>query len=279
MMHLHSRLHAAQVSLPGDEPWQVIHGGEGSVLLFIHGFPLDMTLWKYQLEWFAEEHHVIACNIPGFGGSRAIEQSVLSMSLLADRLVQLLDAIGLPSTTPVTPIGLSMGGYIALELWKRHPSRVARMVFCDSRVVADSEAGREHRLRVAETVEAHGVEPIVTMMIPKTVSPQTIRDQPDTVEAVKAMMRRAQPQAVAAAQRGMAARADFAEAIKSFERPFCCIVGADDEISPASEMQAIASSVTGGQCYVIPNAGHLSPLESPAAFNDALQLFLSSHPQ
>ena len=91
--------------------------GTGLPLLLVHGFPLNHTLWQSQFEDFADHCHVIAPDLRGFGTS-GISEGEVSMEQMADDLAGLLDTMGIQE--PVVYCGLSMGGYIAWEFWRRH---------------------------------------------------------------------------------------------------------------------------------------------------------------
>ncbi len=251
--------------------WNLVDVGRGPPLLLIHGYPLTHWLWQYQIEAFSQTFRVLAPDLPGFGSTPATGDDVLSMSRTADLLADLLPQWNVHE--PVMLAGLSLGGYIALEFCSRHRNRVNKLVFCDSRIVADNEAQRSQRLQTADSVFKTGMEPIIEAMLPKLLSTQSIAS-PDVVDQVKSMMRDATPAGVSAIQRGMASRRDFTNLVTSFDFPVLCLVGEEDAISPPAEMQQIAALMPQARCEVIPHAGHLSPLEQPELFNKHLKRFL-----
>ena len=106
--------------------------GTGPTILFVHGFPLDHTMWQFQIEALAERYRLLCPDLPGFGASRP-DPGPMSMSKFADQLARLLDVIGIE--TPVVYCGLSMGGYIGWQFWKNYPEKVSHLVACDTRAL------------------------------------------------------------------------------------------------------------------------------------------------
>ena len=259
-----------KIPIRGSE-FAVFDEGDGPPLLFVHGFPLDHAMWRDQLAEFAAEYRVIAPDLRGFGSSEVGDVAV-TMEQFADDLAAALDALGV--TEPVTLIGLSMGGYVAWQFLRKYRRRLRAMVLCDTRAAADSPDAAENRLKVAETVLADGTEALARAMVPKLFGKQTIRARPAVVDAVRNVILQANPQGVAAAQRAMAARPDATSMLGAIDVPTLVVVGEDDVISPLEEMRRIAEAIPGSRLVVIPDAGHMSPLENPAAFNAALREFL-----
>jgi 3-oxoadipate enol-lactonase len=260
-----------QLSIHGHES-SVFDEGNGLPLLFVHGFPLDHTMWRDQLAEFAGEYRVIAPDLRGFGSS-AVGDVAVTMEQFADDLAAVLDALGV--TEPVTLVGLSMGGYVAWQFLRKYRHRLRALVLCDTRAAADSPEAAENRLKVAETVLADGTEALARAMVPKLFAKQKILTRPAVVDDVRNVILQANPRGVAAAQRAMAARPDATGMLETIDMPTLVVVGEDDVISPAEEMRRMAETIPGSRLVVISDAGHMSPLENPAAFNAALGEFLS----
>lgn len=247
--------------------------GSGTTLLFVHGFPLDHTQWNAQLPVFGQTHRVLAPDLRGFGGSEATP-GVATMEQFADDLAALLDALQIGE--PVVVCGLSMGGYIAFQFARKYASRLKALVLCDTRAVADTTDGAETRRKMADEVEVSGTAKVADAMLPKLLAPDTKNRHPEIVEAVRAMVAAARPAGVAAAQRGMAARPDSSELLPRINVPTLVVVGEHDAISTVDEMRRIAEAIPRAKFHVVSAAGHLSPLENPTAFNDALRNFLAT---
>ena len=245
--------------------------GVGPAILFVHGFPLDHTMWSAQIEEFSKTHRVIAPDLRGFGGTDGALYAV-SMEQFADDLADLLRALQVDR--PITFCGLSMGGYIGWQFALRHPDWLGRLIVCDSRAAADSTEAAANRLKMADIVLKEGPEPVAWAMMPKLFGPTTAQRQPAITERVRKMVMGTNPIAIAAAHRGMAVRPDVTPQLHAFQIPTLVIVGEQDLISPAAEMKGIADSLPNARFVSVADAGHMSPMENPIAVNAAIRDFL-----
>jgi pimeloyl-ACP methyl ester carboxylesterase len=235
-------------------------------LLFIHGFPLDHSIWEPQVEAFRSRRRVLAPDLVGFGASSGAVRS--SLDDHADDLAALLDVLGVRR---VVAIGLSMGGYVALSLWRRHRQRVAAMVLACSRAGPDVEANRAARYQMAIAVENQGVPAIADALLPRLLGPSASAELRDKVQ----QMMYAQPaEGVIAALKAMAARPNSRNDLGSIEVPALVVTGEQDEVIPVASSVAMADAIPDSQLVVVPGVGHLVNFEDPAAFNAALRAFL-----
>jgi 3-oxoadipate enol-lactonase len=260
--------------------------GAGPPLLLVHGFPLDHTMWKYQIAELASARRVIAPDLRGFGKSAVtpgiltpgivtpgiVTPGIVTMEQFADDLDALLSALGIAE--PVTLCGLSMGGYIAFLFMRKYPQRVARLILCDTRAAPDTPEAAEARRKNAQRVLEIGVGELVQTMFGKLFAPETIRERPADVEAVRQVMLASPPQGVAAALLGMAQRPDSTPLLNVIRVPTLVIVGEHDVISPADEMRHIAAAIPQARFSLIPRAGHMAPLEQPEAVNGVIGAFV-----
>jgi len=246
--------------------------GNGVPLLMIHGFPLDRTVWRSQIEGLQSVARVIAPDLRGFGQSGDAPETMTMDDYAAD-LKALLDALSL---TQAVVCGLSMGGYAALAFLARYPAVVKGLILANTRAAADSDQAREARYANARKVYDDGVPSIAEAMLPKMLTPATLDHRPTLRTYVYAMMARQRPGGVAAALRGMAARPDRSEWIKSINIPTLIVTGSADTLVPAAESEAMARAIAGSKLVVIPGAAHLSNIEDPEAFNTAVGKFIGN---
>jgi 3-oxoadipate enol-lactonase len=239
------------------------------VVLLVHGFPLNRSMWDPQRGALrAVGARVIAPDLRGFGASEAGPAGPLTMDRHADDLVGLLDALRVRE--PVVYVGLSMGGYIGFALWRRHPERVGAFVLADTRASADTPAARNDRQRIALLAEElDSPQPAIDAMLPRLFSPH-LRAGSLPEHLVRGMMASTSPRAVADGQRGMAERPDSSSTLPSIGVPTLVIVGEHDVLTPPDEARLIAEGVPGARLVTIDQAGHMSNLENPEAFNEAL---------
>jgi pimeloyl-ACP methyl ester carboxylesterase len=250
--------------------------GTGPPVLLIHGFPLDHTMWSSQIDEIAQRWRVIAPDLRGFGQStfgNADPLAGISMERYADDLAELLDAAGI--TEPIVLTGFSMGGYVAWQFVRKYCDRLRGLIQCDTRAAADTEEARAGRLKMAENVGEWGSARVAVMMRPKLLASRTFEQKPAVVAAVRQVVERTSPAAIAAAQRGMAARPDMTNLLPAIKLPTLIVVGAEDAISPPDEMKSISAAIPNAQFVEIPQAGHMTTMENPTAVNTAMTQFLA----
>ncbi|MCA9055715.1 MAG: alpha/beta fold hydrolase [Planctomycetaceae bacterium] len=246
--------------------------GNGPPLLFVHGFPLDGSMWRSQAEAFSATHTVIVPDLRGFGRSD-VTTGTVTMARFADDLAEMLDELGV--TEPVCLCGLSMGGYVAFEFERRHRTRLSALVLCDTRAIADSPEAKTNRFATAERVLLDGPDFLAEAMIDRLYSEATRRHHPELVAETQAVIRKAPRGGVAAASRGMAERREAASWLGEIEVPAMVVVGEHDVISPPEEMEEFSRKIPHVRFVCLSDAGHMSPEEQPRTFNAALRDFLS----
>jgi pimeloyl-ACP methyl ester carboxylesterase len=239
----------------------------------LHGFPLNNSMWRFQIEHLSKSHRVIAPDLRGHGGSSVTEGSV-TMNSMANDVANLLSALEIDQ--PVTLCGLSMGGYVAWEFWRHHRDRLSALILCDTRAVADTEeVARARQMMAAQVVHA-GSTMAAESMVPKVLGQVTLNSRIGIVEEVRNMILDTDPVGIAATQRGMAERIDMTPHLKDVDVPSLVICGEDDTISPPDEMQQIAQALPQATYREIEAAGHLAPLENPEPVNKAIDEFLAT---
>jgi pimeloyl-ACP methyl ester carboxylesterase len=247
----------------GSELPYFVDEGRGDPIVFLHAFPLDGTMWDAERADLAKRHRVIVPDLRGFGRSGALTAPT-SLDDHAQDVVAILDKLGIARAAIV---GLSMGGYIAFALARRYAARISRLVLADTRAAADTPEGRRARDENIALVAREGVPPLVERLLPKLLAKTAA---PDVVTRVRSVGGRQTPAGVMAALAALRDRADSTPILATIDAPSLVIVGDLDEISPLAEARTFAGALPKGELEVIPGAGHLSNLESPAAFLAAL---------
>jgi pimeloyl-ACP methyl ester carboxylesterase len=232
-------------------------------LLLIHGFPLDGSQWDEQVEALAGPLPAIAPSLPGFGGTDGAGE-IMSMSAAAGRCVEALDSAGLERAVVC---GLSMGGYVALEMWRSAPGRISSMVLANTRAGADDEAGKQRRRALAERVLSEGTAGLV-----EEPGPLLSGEADDALWArVRAIIAAQPAEAIAAAALGMAERADSTADLPSIDVPVLVVVSTGDTLIPQDAGREMASAIPASRLEVIDGAGHLCNMEAPAEFTRLLR--------
>ena len=244
--------------------------GSGPVLLFIHGFPFDRTMWVAQLAGLAKIRTAVAVDLRGHGLSDVMSGGDFSMDLFADDVAKTLDAIG---TEKADIAGLSMGGYVLFSFWRRHPERARSLIFIDTKAEADSDEAKAGREKTAETAASQGMQPIYETLASKVVgsSPSV-----EVQDKLKEMMLGTAPEVAAADALAMRDRADSTADLPNITVPVLWLHGEEDALMPIEGARASAAKVPGAKFVSIPKGGHVSPMENPEAVNAAIQEFLKS---
>ena len=249
--------------------------GAGDPVIFLHGFPFNNTMWRRQLDTVPDGWRFIAPDLRGFGNFADEGTEPLSMSQLADDVIALMDEQHIEQAVIV---GLSMGGYVALDIAFRHPDRVRALVLTATRANADSEEAKANRYSLAAKTRSAGAQPVIDAMLPHLVSAHTRMKTPELVTFVHDMMKSTSPSTMTRGLEGMAQRPDYIKRLGEINLPVLIIRGDQDDIINPAEMEAIARGVRGARHEVIALAGHLPNLENPEVFNKILTGFLKFLP-
>jgi pimeloyl-ACP methyl ester carboxylesterase len=250
--------------------------GSGDAVLFIHGFPFNSAMWGAQLATLPPGWRGIAPDLRGFGASEAGHRDVLDMPRFADDLVVLLDRLGIERTVVC---GLSMGGYIAFEMWRHHPDRIRGLILSDTRAGADSPDAQRARRQLAEKVLAEGQQVVIEAMLPRLLAPTTLKRRKDITSFVAAMMAETSRETIARALIGMAIRPDSEPVLRTIDVPVLIVVGEQDVITNRGYAEMLARGIRGARLESIQGAGHLPNLEQTEDFNHALNQFLVGLPR
>ncbi|HYT09850.1 MAG TPA: alpha/beta hydrolase [Mycobacteriales bacterium] len=239
-----------------------------SDVVLLPGFPLTPRVWAAQREALAAAgHRVLVPDLRGVG-----DGVQPSLDVVADDVVRRLDAEGLDR---VALGGLSMGGYVAMAILRRHPDRIASLALVDTKASADAAAARDNRERIARTVLAErSVRVLIDDVLPTLLGATTVAERPAVVAAARAMAEAWQPESVAWSQRAMAARPDSTAVLRSAHVPALVVVGEEDQLSPVDDARRMVDALPRARLVAVPRAGHLSPLEAPAEVTAALVEFL-----
>jgi 3-oxoadipate enol-lactonase len=248
--------------------------GIGQPILFLHAFPLNRYMWQGELMSLLsdERYRLVALDWRGFGESE-ITTPVSTMQLFADDAAGLMDSLGIQQAVLCS---LSMGGYVAFAFLRKYPQRVSGLILADTRPGADTPDAQVNRENVARIAETQGIGAIADLQVPRLLSEYTRQHHPEVEMRVRQMIEAATVQGIAAASRGMAQRADSTDLLAGITCPTLVIVGEQDTLTPPTLAQEYAAQIPGAQLVVIQHAGHLSNLEQPEAFVEAVRGFLGS---
>jgi pimeloyl-ACP methyl ester carboxylesterase len=247
--------------------------GQGIPLLLIHGFPLNSQMWEPQIRSLSNQASVLAPDLRGHGDSEPVE-GPYSMDMLADDCISLLDALDIEQ--PAVVCGLSMGGYITLAFYRRHPDRVRGLILAATRAGADSPEGKANRDKAIAKAKEEGTTAIASSMLPKMLAPKTYESKPDLVEHVDNIMTSTSVPGIVGALEGMKQRPDSTPLLGNINVPTLILHGEDDQLIPAQDAQEMHAAIADSSLNLISNAGHLLNLEQPEKFNHLVREFVEN---
>jgi pimeloyl-ACP methyl ester carboxylesterase len=219
------------------------------------------------VERLRPEYRLIVPDLRGMGRSEA--SGPVPLERYTDDVAAVLDAAGVRE--PAVVVGLSMGGYIALDLYRRHRARVRAMVLADTRAAPDTPEAAAARRRSAGRAIDEGASAVVGGMAEDLLAPGA---DAALREEWRGIMVATPPRGIAAALTAMADRPDSRPLLRRIACPVLVIVGAEDTVTPPGLARRMAESIRGARLAVIPGAGHLTPVERPEEFALALRRFL-----
>ncbi len=244
--------------------------GEGPPVILLHPFPANHEFWLPVAEALITRYRVVLPDLRGHGDS-GVGDGPATMEKHAADIARVMDDAQI-GRAPL--VGVSIGGYVLFEFWRRHRGRVTALGLCNTKAPADSAEARAGRLQAANDVVERGTEPFFESMIPKLLGKTTREARPDLVKGALRMMRKMSPEDVAQVQRGMAERRDSVDTLKTINVPVLLATGDEDILTGLNEAEVMRQHISSSQLRVLAKAGHYSPWEQPEEAGKLLRQFL-----
>lgn len=245
--------------------------GEGAVpIIFLHGFPFSKSMWQAQLDFLKSSNRVIACDIRGFGNSKD-EESVMSMDLFGDDLIQFMDRLNIDKAVVC---GLSMGGYIALNVCKRYAERLEALVLCDTQCIADTVDGKAKRLKLIDEINLNGTENFTEGFIKNVFHKDSLTGKIDVVEELRNVILSNSKHVITMGLKALAERSETCSVLSGITVPTLIICGREDQVTTLAQSEFMNQNIEGSILRIIDDAGHVSNLEQADEFNKHLHDFL-----
>ena len=245
--------------------------GTGIPVAFIHGFPHNRSLWAPQVSGLLDRARCIAPDLRGFGDSS--RSGPFNIDQYADDVATLLGTLGVERAVVA---GLSMGGYVAFAMWRRHRALVRGLVLADTRAGADSDETRAKRQALIEVARTRGSGAVADAQITGMIGKTTREKRSGMIDEVHRMLESAPVEGIVGALEAMMARPDSTPTLATIDVPTLVVVGSEDVLTPPSEAEILHREIRNSRLEVIDHAGHVSNYERPAAFNHVLSEFLAS---
>jgi len=242
------------------------------VLIFIHGFPFNKSMWNKQTEALKENYRVIAYDVRGHGNSDAGTED-FSIDLFAEDLLNLMDALKIDKAMLC---GLSMGGYIALNAVENYPDRFDALILSDTTCTADTPEAKEKRMKTIESIRKDGVEKFADESVKNLFAPESFSTKKLEIAAVKEMIVNTTEESLCKTLRAFYERKETCSKLPDIYVPVLIMVGNEDKITPLTAAQFMNEKIKDSLLSIIEHAGHLSNIENPSEFNNQLEEFVST---
>ena len=246
--------------------------GQGPPVVFLHAFPLNRTTWAPQVAGLSDRYRVVTIDLRGHGESDA-PMWRYTLDRFADDVHGLLKHLDIARATFV---GLSMGGYILFALYRKHPALFQALVLADTRATADTPDAKAARFSMAQIAYRRGASAIADLMLPKLLGPASYEHREDLRDHLRKIITGNQVSGIVGDLMAMEERPDSTPLLSTIAVPTLVIAGEEDLASPPEEVEGMAHQIPGSTFVRIPQAGHLSNMENPGAFNAAILSFLKS---
>jgi len=239
-------------------------------LVLIHGFPLGPRMWEPQFSLAERGWRIVVPELRGFGDV-AGDPPVTSVDDYAADIIDLLDALHVETAVIA---GLSMGGYIAMSMFRHAPRYFLAMVLADTKSPGDSPEGVTGRKKMQQLVRDKGQAAIADALLPNLVGDTTRRTRPDVVDTLRAMITSNSVESIVDALTALMTRPDSTPTLSTIHCPVQILVGDEDALTPPPLSEQMHRDIAGSELVVIKGAGHMSNMEQPEPFNAALARFL-----
>ena len=242
-------------------------------ILFIHGFPYDHSMWDNQVESLKENYYCVTYDIRGLGKSY-IGDGQYTMEAFVWDLYSVID--GLHIDNPII-CGLSMGGYIALRAVEKESAKFSGLILCDTRSEADNNEGKIIRSAAIDKINVEGVESFVNDFVPKCFHKKTPEKMTEMYSRILGITRHQNSVGVKGSLFAMLSRRDTTQSLSKIKIPTLVLVGRKDALTPPEVMQDLAKKIKKSKFFIVPKAGHMSPLENPEFVNEKISNFLEKN--
>ncbi len=260
---------------PGTPPVELfaaVTGAGPRALVLLHGYPFDHSMWRPQLRDLGPRARILAPDLRGLGRSGLsvgdADEGGASMRTHAKDVLAWMDSARIERAAVA---GLSMGGYLAFELWRLAPSRIAALGLIDTKAEPDSEEGRRKRDAAKATIAKGGMAAVVDGMLEGVLGKTTRATRPGVVEHVRRMILATKPEGARAALEALKTRPSSVGDCRGITVPVILVVGDEDELTPVADSEAMAAQIPRADLRIAKGSGHVSSLETPEVVTRALR--------
>jgi len=241
-------------------------------ILFVHGFTFNSGMWQKQIEYLKNDYHCVAYDLRGLGES-SIDDGQYTMESFSDDLLEIVDQLNLDK--PVL-CGLSMGGYISLRTIEREESKFSALALFDTRADDDTKEAKLKRAAGIKLINQQGLDKFLEGFLPNCFSEEFRINSHEEYQSIFDQSLVCNPIGVKGCLLAMLGRTNTTPYLSNIRIPTVVFCGEKDVLSPVEEMRIMAEKIPNSKFIVVPEAGHLSPVEKPDFVNTELSEFLKS---
>jgi pimeloyl-ACP methyl ester carboxylesterase len=252
---------------------RAVEAGTGPSVVFLPGYPLTHAMWEQQVSPLARTNHVVVLDLPGYG--TAVDSPVPeTLEGFAESVAAALDAR--PERSPVTLVGHSFGGYVALQLYDDRPDLFRGLVLTSTRALPDSPEAREKRYATVRRLSDPNEHLDVDATVRTLVAQDTWAQQGAVVRRIRQLVAGATNAAIVPTLRAIAGRPDLTPILREVAVPTLVTWGSGDVLIPPEHSRTLVDGIQGARGVELRDAGHMAPLETPDAYTTALEKFLAT---
>lgn len=244
--------------------------GNGSPILFIHGFCETKELWSDFERILSGTHRIITVDLPGFGESERLLEDQMSIEDLADSVLQLLNSLDIRE---IVIIGHSLGGYVALSMIEKQASICKGLCMFHSTAFADTEEKKLNRDKTLDFISRQGVQSFITAFVPSLFYPNNRERLKSEIESLQQIAMQTSEYAVHEITMAMRNRKDRTHVLKSITAPVLYIIGKDDLAVPLAMSEKQINIAVNSRSLILENTGHMGMYERRETTLNAIQRF------
>ena len=245
---------------------------EAPAIIFIHGFPLNKSMWEKQIDALKDHYRAIAYDVRGHGNSDSGSEH-FSIDIFVSDLIGFMDNLAIKKTILC---GLSMGGYIAINAALLRPDLFDAIILSDTSCAADTIEAKHKRILAIEDVKLNGLVNFADESIKNLFTADFLISKSPEISLVTGMIVNTSSQSIYNTMHALAIRRETCSRLHEIKIPVLILVGIDDKITPVSSAKTMNENITDSNLTIIEHAGHLSNLENPFEFNYLIKKFIDT---
>ncbi len=247
--------------------------GEGTPIILIHGWPLSSRLFAGNISALAEDYHVIAPDLRGFGKTEMMgNPSEMRIEGYAQDVLAMMDELGIEQAVIG---GMSMGGPIAFSMYEQAPDRFTALLLMDTIAAAAPPQEKHLWLGWAINIENNGVKVIPKQAMDEMLTAETRMNDSSAVNHIAGIMKNASKEGAMAGAYALSNRSNFMPLLSEISVPTLIIVGLQDSIYPYEFAKRMQKKISDSELAILDNANHAAIFEAADRANEGILTWLN----